>query len=35
MGVFKAGRELARKAGAMPVAAIRQFAERAAQDGSG
>jgi thioredoxin 2 len=31
MGVFKAGRELARKAGAMPVAAIRQFAEQAAQ----
>ena len=30
MGVFKAGRELGRKAGAMPVAAIRQFAEQAA-----
>ena len=35
MGVFKAGRELARKAGAMPVAAIRQFAEQAAQTGPG
>jgi thioredoxin 2 len=35
MGVFKAGRELGRKAGAMPVAAIRQFAEQAAQAGPG
>jgi thioredoxin 2 len=35
LAVFKASRELARKAGAMPAAAIRQFAEQAAQAGPG
>lgn len=35
IAVFKASRELARKAGAMPVAGIRQFAEQAAQAGPG
>ena len=31
MAVFKAGRELARKAGAMPASAIRQFVEQESQ----
>jgi len=35
MAVFKAGRELARKAGAMPASAIRQFVEQAGQAMSG
>jgi thioredoxin 2 len=34
MAVFKAGRELARKAGAMPAPAIRQFVEQAGQAAS-
>src|SRR5258707_1623586 len=33
MAIFKAGRELARKAGAMPASAIRQFVEQAGQSG--
>jgi thioredoxin 2 len=34
MALFKAGRELARKAGAMPAPAIRQFVEQAGQAAS-
>ena len=34
MAVFKAGRELARKAGALPASAIRQVVEQAAQAAS-